>query len=344
MISNLVEKAAPINLDNLDKDIIRLLQESPQRTNSNIAEITNVSESTVKNRISRLEKNGILKTYAVLNPTKFGYKGRFSVGIQVAPGRRHSIVKQLQNIKEIVFIGHTIGRFDVIVDIRLKDPEQLLELIIDIVKGIPGITSTESLYLLDIKRDYYDWKLPGGVLENKSSGSTGLVSNWTDKKEVHSEIQIDETDYKIISMLQKNGRITNAEIARTINVSKPTIRNRLDRLINNHVLKIVAVLNPKAAGYKIDVYIDIKVAPLDLETVCEALLDRNEVVYLAYLSGSYDIVIELLLKSNDDLFSFVLDVLEQIPGVTRYEILHLVKTEMMEYEWKIPNDILNGKS
>jgi Lrp/AsnC family transcriptional regulator, regulator for asnA, asnC and gidA len=332
-----------IKLDNTDKDIIRLLQESPQRPNSNIATIKGVSESTVKNRINRLTKNRILNTYATLNPAAFGYRSIFSLGFRVSPGKRDSVTKQLLALNEISFIGHTIGRFDVIVEIRLKDSEQLLELVFNIGKSIPGILSTESFYILDVKRDYYDWKLPDGKLDKIRKPPGKSISDPMIHNNIKKPVQIDETDYQIITLLQENGRIWNADIARSIALSKTTVKNRLDRLMSHNVLKIVAVLNPKAAGYNIRVLIDIKVNPLKLETVGKKLLIREEVINMAYVSGSFDIALEVILKNIDDLYTFVLEDLEQIPGILKYDIVHLTRIEMMEYEWKLPVDALHSK-
>jgi Lrp/AsnC family transcriptional regulator, regulator for asnA, asnC and gidA len=338
------DKLDSIKLDKVDKNIIRLLQESPRRTNSNIATKSGVSESTVKNRINRLAEKRILKTYAILNPAAFGYHSIFSVGFQVESGKRDMVVKNLKKLKEVAFIGCTIGRYDIIADIRLSSPERLLDLVIKTGKRIPGVVSTKSFYILDIKLDHYKWKLPGGSDDITKTIDRKLSDNNDNSIELTKKIQIDKTDCRIIKLLQQNGRTNNAEISREIDLSKTTIKNRLDKLTNHNVLKFVAVLNPRAAGYQVSVFIELKVDPKELDTIGDELSRYKEVVYLAFISGSFDIVIETLFLNTSDLHHFVINIMEQIQGVEQYEIIHLVDTIMMEYEWKLPTNCGNTTS
>ncbi len=63
--------------------------------------------------------------------------------------------------------------------------------------------------------------------------------------------KLDSIDTGMISLLQKNGRLTNTEIARELNVSEATVRIRLKRLLDEEYIQIVAVSNPFMLGYEI---------------------------------------------------------------------------------------------
>lgn len=56
---------------------------------------------------------------------------------------------------------------------------------------------------------------------------------------------LDPTDLAIVELLQQQGRTPNAQIARLIGVSEPTVRKRIDRMVQDDIIKVVAVLNPR---------------------------------------------------------------------------------------------------
>ena len=59
---------------------------------------------------------------------------------------------------------------------------------------------------------------------------------------------LDQLDCQMIELLQKDGRISNTEIAKKIGMSEATVRTRLNRLIQEEFIQIVAVSNPIKAG------------------------------------------------------------------------------------------------
>jgi len=149
-----------VNLDSVDRQIISLLQENCRRTNADIARAIEVSESTVKNRINRLVDNGILKNLAILNPQSLGYHSDVLVGIRVAQGKLKETGDALKAMNEVVYMGYITGRYDIMVEVLLHDPEELLVFIRDHLGKIPGIASTETFYVMQNEKINYEWKLP----------------------------------------------------------------------------------------------------------------------------------------------------------------------------------------
>jgi len=71
----------------------------------------------------------------------------------------------------------------------------------------------------------------------------------------------DEYDWKIIGLLNEDGRMPSAEIARILdNVSARTVTNRINALKENGIINIRAVVNPEAVGYNVmaDVLVDVE--------------------------------------------------------------------------------------
>jgi Lrp/AsnC family transcriptional regulator for asnA, asnC and gidA len=151
---------------------------------------------------------------------------------------------------------------------------------------------------------------------------------------------LDAIDLAIIRMLQEQGRRTNAEIARSQGVSEPTIRKRIDRMFSDGIIKVVAVLNPRKTGYTTDVLIGMRVEPGRLVEVGEALAKREEVVYLGYVTGRHDILVEMLFRDTDALFESLNGDLPQIEGIVSTETYTVLRAGKINYDWKLPSQFV----
>jgi len=147
---------------------------------------------------------------------------------------------------------------------------------------------------------------------------------------------LDSTDLAILRLLEADGRTPTAQIARALGISEPTIRKRMDRLFEEDIIKVVAVFNPRKTGYATDVLIMVRVAPGHLQAVGQALAALEHVVYLGYTTGRHDIVVEALFADDEALFQFLEEELPTMEGVVGTETAHVLRTEKINYDWKLP--------
>lgn len=130
---------------------------------------------------------------------------------------------------------------------------------------------------------------------------------------------MDELDWKIIAMLQEDGRASNAAIARDTGVSEGTVRRRLKRLIDEEYIRVVAMLDPKKMGFTAEALIGIQVDPNRIDQIAADIADLNDVSWVAVTSGSYDIFAWITLESSEALGVFLRTKIGMIPGVRRTE-------------------------
>ena len=147
---------------------------------------------------------------------------------------------------------------------------------------------------------------------------------------------LDRIDVAILRLLEQDGRTPTAQIARTLGISEPTVRKRMDRLFDDDIIKVVAVFNPRKTGYATDVLIMIRVAPGRLQAVGQALAAMEHVVYLGYTTGRHDIVVEALFADDEALFQFIEEQLPTLDGVVATETAHVLRTAKINYDWKLP--------
>lgn len=130
--------------------------------------------------------------------------------------------------------------------------------------------------------------------------------------------KLDRIDWKIITLLNEDGRMPSAEIARRVgNVSARTITNRIEALTRKGIINIRAVVNPKSVGYGVLADVFIEVEPGRVREVAEIVAEFSQVSYVACATGDTDISISVRARSIEELFEFVTEKLGKIPGVRR---------------------------
>ena len=135
---------------------------------------------------------------------------------------------------------------------------------------------------------------------------------------------VDEIDRQIIDALQKDGRVAFAQIAEQLSVSPGMIRLRYNRLVEQGVLKVVAITNPLHMGFKTMAIIGIRVDGSKLLAVAEQISRLEEVIYLVVSSGRFDLFAEVVCLDHEDLLRFITEKLSTIEGVRESEsFMHL---------------------
>ena len=142
---------------------------------------------------------------------------------------------------------------------------------------------------------------------------------------------IDALDVAIIRILQGDGRASFTSIAKQLEISEGAVRNRINQLTESKVLRIIGVANPIALGFNAFALIGIKVAPgCDPEKAAKCFTDLDEVTYVIFVAGRYDLMIEVVCETQEQLAVFLrehcysrndLGSIEPMFGLTMYKSL-----------------------
>lgn len=158
----------------------------------------------------------------------------------------------------------------------------------------------------------------------------------TQPRNSKSSSQLDQIDRRIIGILQINGRTSNREIGRVLDVSEATIRNRVMRLVDDGLINIVAVPTPKAIGLSMSAIIGVSVEMRRLDEVVATVVDYGEVRYLGLATGRHDMIIEAFFENQDHMLHFVTKKLGQLEGVVNVDTSVILQVAKFSYEWEIP--------
>ena len=144
---------------------------------------------------------------------------------------------------------------------------------------------------------------------------------------------IDAVDCRMIELLQKDGRISNTEIAKTIGISEATVRTRLQRLIQEEYIQIVAVSNPLKLGFEVVGTIRIHVDIKKMDRIIRELKTIKALWHIVQTTGGTGIDTEFVLKSLGELRDLILEKINRIDGVLRTETTLFLNYIKRQYDW-----------
>lgn len=151
----------------------------------------------------------------------------------------------------------------------------------------------------------------------------------------------DKIDVKIVNLLLDDGRMPASEVARRIgDISERAVRYRIDRMVDEGVIRISAVAKPQAFGLTTIADVWLEVESDRILEVARRMAEFDNVSYVACGIGESDVSIQIVAKDTAAIYQFVTEVVRKVPGVrkTTTSIVPLIIKDV--YQWRIPESIM----
>ncbi|SEF11894.1 Lrp/AsnC family transcriptional regulator [Jiangella alba] len=145
-----------VELDEIDKAIIRVLQVDGRIAYSKLGPQVGLSRAAARQRVQRLIDSGAIEVVAVSEPLKMGFDVQAMIGINV-DGDLQEVASALAAVEEVVYVVLSAGRYDILVEVLGRDPGELLRILNDVIRRTPGVRSTELFTYLKIEKVTYSW-------------------------------------------------------------------------------------------------------------------------------------------------------------------------------------------
>jgi Lrp/AsnC family transcriptional regulator for asnA, asnC and gidA len=142
---------------------------------------------------------------------------------------------------------------------------------------------------------------------------------------------LDDVSKRIVEQLQQDGRRSYAAIAKVVGLSEAAVRQRVQRLLDNGAMQIVAVTDPITVGFRRQAMVGVRCGG-DLEQVADQLASLDQIDYVVITAGSFDLLIEVVCEDDDQLLE-ILSQVRSIPSVTTTETLVYLKLRKQTYSW-----------
>lgn len=145
-----------VTLDQIDEEIIRQLQQDGRRPYTHLAKAVGLSEAAVRQRVQRLLESGVMQVVAVTDPLSLGLRRQAMVGITVE-GDVRAAAEAIAALDEAVYVVLTAGTVDILAEVVVASDEELLTLLNDRIRKIPGVRTTETSIYLSLQKQTYQW-------------------------------------------------------------------------------------------------------------------------------------------------------------------------------------------
>ncbi|MBY6202201.1 Lrp/AsnC family transcriptional regulator [Maritalea mobilis] len=140
-------------MDEIDRDILRLLAGDARMSVAVMARKMKVARSTLQARLERLENSGVIAGYTLkLGEAARAGRIRASVLLTIEPRSQAAILSRLRAVAEVERIHTTSGRVDLLLEVAAPTTTAL-DAVLDRIGEIDGVKSSESLIHLTTKLD-----------------------------------------------------------------------------------------------------------------------------------------------------------------------------------------------
>ncbi|WP_052745893.1 Lrp/AsnC family transcriptional regulator [Allosalinactinospora lopnorensis] len=211
-----------MELDDTDAAIVRELQADGRLPFESLARRIGLSRAAARLRVRRLLDSGIIRVVGVPHPAVRGVGVLAQVALGVDEGTA-PVGAALADLSSVTSVAVTTGRLPLVAELRERDLAGLTATV-DRIRNLPGVAEVDTLLYTRVLKDPY------------FASSEPL------------QIDPDETDLVLLGMLERDGRLSFAEMAGHVGLSAGAVRSRVRRLLHKHAVQVTALLNPGALG------------------------------------------------------------------------------------------------
>ena len=149
-------RAKSSQLDDVSKSIIEELQYDGRKSYAEIGKAVGLSEAAVRQRVQKLTETGVMQVVAVTDPMQLGFYRQAMIGIRCG-GDTRQIADSIAELMAVDYVVLTAGSFDILVEVVCENDEDLITLLNEKIRTLPGVTSTETFVYLRLHKQFYNW-------------------------------------------------------------------------------------------------------------------------------------------------------------------------------------------
>lgn len=141
-------------IDERDEKIIEILRNDARTPNTEIANVLDISEASIRNRIEKLREKGVIKRFTVeVDPSKLGYDSVALVGADVGPDSFLTAADKLSEFEEVRQVCLTTGDHMIMMEIWAKDGEELTKILTEKIGKVEGVKRIRPAVVLEKLKD-----------------------------------------------------------------------------------------------------------------------------------------------------------------------------------------------
>lgn len=297
-----------MSLDKLDLVLMRELENDARQPVRALARKLGLNRETVRSRLNRLSTKGILSITCVINTELMGYQFVLVVGINVSHGKADTVANQLMSLPSVKLAFRATGHYDLMAWALMRDRSALVNFISEEMASIADITSVESMHCIEWVKD--SWGYFKAQMETPRSYPRDKPS---------------DLDLSIINAMRQDPRQGITKLAKAAGCSRSVAKTRLEKLLNDRVIKFANIVDVKTLEHQLIVMILIKSKPDKVHTVANELSAQDTVKYVSLVTSQWQILVGTRFEDNRHMYDFLAKTLPSIPDIMGFEVVHMVK-------------------
>lgn len=144
-------------LDDKDHQLIGLLRQDGRMAYKTLAEKTDLTESTVRSRIRRLEESDLLRVVAVTDFEAAGFNLMLAVGVQVEGRSAADVAQDIAKFPEVFSVCQVVGTHDIECLMVAQDQEAVAALLTEKLAGVAGVRRLLPAMAIDVLKNQPNW-------------------------------------------------------------------------------------------------------------------------------------------------------------------------------------------
>lgn len=302
-------------LDDLDRRIVAALQADPRGSWSQLGGVVGVSETTVLRRVQRLRDSGVLVVVGAPDALRCGLGQPALLLFRALPGEGPRLAHLLAERADVRYVALLTGRNDVICELVAPDRRYLSQVLTKELPQTGTLVSTTTAVLLKTFKTQDQWSRP--LLEGEAPTAPDSVES---EEPADRRGKLDEMDMRLLSALVPDGRRSYSDLSQDLGLSETAIARRTNALTAAKQLYFVAMVDPAALGFELEVWLYLRVELAALESVGQALANLTPVRYVSATAGHSDLACEAIFHDTAEVYDFVTATLATLPGIRDIEI------------------------
>ncbi|GAA3731413.1 DNA-binding Lrp family transcriptional regulator [Spinactinospora alkalitolerans] len=276
-----------MELDHTDLAIVRELQADGRLAFESLAGRVGLSRAAARLRVQRLVDSGAIRVVGVVHPEVRGMSVQAHLSIDVEADAA-PVAAAVAALPQVALVSLTAGRFPVLAELRGRGLPELTGSI-ERIRALPGVRDANTVVHTDVLKDPH---LP---------------------RDTVPEIDLDETDAALLELLERDGRVSFADMAGRIGLSAGAVRSRVLRLLAASAVRVTALVDPGAFGLVQFGGFMLRLEDADAG-VLAGIAAWSRIRFLARCLGRADVIGTVAAESVTDLHA-VYERMRALPGV-----------------------------
>lgn len=147
-------------------------------------------------------------------------------------------------------------------------------------------------------------------------------------------IELDDIDKRIVTELQRDGRISYADLGPLVGLSPAAVRQRVQRILDSGVVQVVGVTDPSAVGYPVMAMLGVQVDG-DVAEIADEIAAVDGVIYIVMSAGSFDLMVEVICEDTMALLDLINRKVKTVKGVRHVESFMYFGIHTHRFGWGV---------